>query len=154
MNIYETENFIIEAPEKPHISREDGGHIKIIPKERILDRTELSPEKAKELMKLTMIAGEAMTKGMNARGIDIGRVNYQDMGNWTVFKPEGPYLHIHIYGRAKSAKVQKWGDAVNLPHRETGFYEDFKPLDKDDEKEIKKQIELISKKKKYQGKNW
>lgn len=154
MNIYETENFIVEAPEKPHVSREDGGHLKIVPKERILDRTKLTPKKAKELMRLTMVIGEAFEKGMSERGIDVGRINYQDMGNWTVFKQEGPYLHIHIYGRAKSAKVQKWGDAVNLPHRETGFYDDFKPLDEEDIEEIQKQIEIVSKKDKYKKENW
>ena len=154
MKVYETENFVVEAPEKPHISREDGGHLKIVPKERILDRTKLAPEKAKELMKLTMIVGEAMAIGMNYRGVDVGRINYQDMGNWTVFKPEGSYLHIHIYGRAKSAKVQKYGDAMKLPQRGTGFYDDFKPLNEEDAKEIQKQIEIVSKREKYQEKNW
>lgn len=113
--IYETDNFIVEAVSKPHVARTDGGHIKITPKQRVIDRTELSPEKAEELMRLTMIIGEAMAKGMNKRGIDIGRINYQDNGNWSVFKPEGPYFHYHLYGRAKSAKVQKYGDACYFP---------------------------------------
>ncbi len=154
MKVFETENFVVEAPEKPHVSREEGGHLKIIPKERILDRTLLSPSKAKELMRLTMVVGEALAAGMNNRGIGVGRINYQDMGNWTVLKPEGSYLHIHVYGRAKSAKVQKWGDAMNLPHRDSGFYDDFVPLREDDVKEIQKQIEIISKREKYQDKNW
>ncbi len=154
MKVFETENFVVEAPEKPHVSREEGGHLKIIPKERILDRTLLSPSKAKELMRLTMVVGEALAAGMNNRGIGVGRINYQDMGNWTVLKPEGSYLHIHVYGRAKSAKVQKWGDAMNLPHRDSGFYDDFVPLREDDVKEIQKQIEIISKREKYQDNNW
>ncbi|MFA6119695.1 MAG: hypothetical protein WC688_07265, partial [Parachlamydiales bacterium] len=84
----------------------------------------------------------------------IGRINYQDNGNWSVFKPEGPYLHIHLYGRAKSAKIQKYGDAVYLPQRETGFYDKFEPLNDGDIAEIKKQIEEISKQEKYQDSNW
>ena len=152
--IFETENFIVEAVEKPHITRTDGGHIKIYPKVKKVDRTELTPKEAIELMRLTMIVGEAMAKGMNNRGVDIGRINYQDNGNWSVFKPEGPYLHIHLYGRAKSAKIQKYGDAVYLPQRETGFYDKFEPLNDGDIAEIKKQIEEISKQEKYQDSNW
>ena len=147
--IYKTKNFVVEAVEKPHITRADGGHIKIYPKKRLVDRTQLSPKEAIELMKLTMVVGEAMTTALNSRGIDIGRINYQDNGNWSVFSPEGPYLHIHLYGRAKSAKIQKYGDALNLPHRETGFYDKCKPLNSKDIKEIRKQIEIILKRDKY-----
>lgn len=152
--IFQTENFIVESVEKPHISRPDGGHIKITPKARLVDRTELTPKLAIELMKLTMVAGEAMAKAMNRRGVDIGRINYQDNGNWSVFKSEGPYLHIHLYGRAKSAKVNKWGDACYFPQRETGFYDSFEPLNDGDIEEIKKEIQLISKEEKYQDQNW
>ena len=152
--IHETKNFIVEAVEEPHITRVDGGHIKIYPKMKKVDRTELTPEEANEVMRLTMIVGEAMTKGMNNRGVDIGRINYQDNGNWSVFKPEGPYFHIHLYGRAKSAKIQKYGDAAHFPQRETGFYGGYEPLNEDDVLEIKKQIEEISKQDKYRDENW
>lgn len=89
---------------------------------------------------------------MRRRGIDIGIVNYQDMGNWGGFKPEGPRLHLQIYGRATTATMQKYGDAVQLPHRETGFYDTFKPLNDDDVKEIRKDIEALLKTEKYAGK--
>ena len=152
--IFQTNNFIIIAVEKPHITRTDGGHIIIIPKQKFVDRTQLTPELAIELMRLTMVAGEAMTKALNKRGIDIGRINYQDNGNWSVFKPEGPHLHIHLYGRAKSAKVQKYGDACYFPQMETGFYDSFESLNDSDIEEIRKEIKLIFKQEKYQDKNW
>ena len=152
--IFLTKNFIVEAVEKPHVSRADGGHIKISPKVRLVDRTELSPELAIELMRLTMVSGEAMTKALNQRGVDVGRINYQDNGNWSVFKPEGPYLHIHLYGRAKSAQIHKWGDACYFPQRETGFYDSFEPLNDGDIKEIRKEIELIFKEDKYKDRDW
>lgn len=152
--IFQTKNFTVIAVEKPHISRIDGGHIKIYPKARVVDRTQLSPELAIELIRLTMVAGEAMARALNRRGIDVGRINYQDNGNWSVFKPEGPYLHIHLYGRAKSAKIQKWGDACHFPQRETGFYDTFEPLNDGDIKEIKKEIESIFKQVKYKDQNW
>ncbi len=152
--IYETNNFIVEAPDKPHITRTDGGHIKITPKIKIIDRTKLNPKLAIELMQLTMIMGRAMTIALKNHNIDIGRINYQDNGNWSVFKPEGPYLHIHLYGRTKNAKIQKYGDACYFPQRDTGFYDNFEPLNDDDIKEIQKQIETISQEEKYQNKKW
>lgn len=152
--IFQTVNFTVEAVEKPHVSRTDGGHIKIAPKVKLLDRTKLTPELAIELMRLTMVVGEAMATGLNRRGIDVGRINYQDNGNWSVFKPEGPYLHVHLYGRSKSAKTHKWGDACYFPHRETGFYDDFEPLNDGDIQEIRQEIETIFKQEKYQDKSW
>ena len=138
--IYETDNFIIQAADRPFIDRTEGGHIYIFPKIAVRDRTKLSPKLAIEYMKLSMVVGEALVSAMVRRGVNIGIVNYQDMGNWGVFNPEGPTLHMQIYGRAKTATIQKYGDAVQLPHRETGFYDNFKPLNKDDIKEIRSDI--------------
>lgn len=154
VEIFQTKNFIVETLEKPHVSRTDGGHIFISPKVRLLDRTQLSPELAIEMMRLTMVVGEAMASALIKRGVDIGRINYQDNGNWGVFKPEGPELHIHLYGRAKSAVTQKYGEALRFPFPETGFYDSFEPLNEGDREEIKKEIEIILKQEKYQDQNW
>ena len=86
---------------------------------------------------------------MTKRGIEIGNMNWQEMGNWSVFKPEGITLHIHVFGRAKNAKVQKYGEAVKLPFRETGFYDVFKPLNEEDIKQIKIEIADLLKHDKY-----
>ncbi len=152
--IYQTDNFTVEAPEYPLVTRTDGGHITITPKIRMIDRSKLSPKLAIELMYLTMLIGEAMTTGLIKRGIDIGRINYQDNGNWSVFKPEGPYLHYHLYGRAKSAKIHKYGEACYFPFRDTGFYDGFEPLNEADISEIQRQIELLLKNDKYIFSNW
>lgn len=154
--IYESENFIVEAVEKPHVDRDDGGHIKIYPKVRLLDRQQLSPKHAIELMRLTIVVGQAMTKIMNEHSVDIGRINYQDNGNWTVFKPKGSYLHIHLYGRAKSAKTHKYGQACFLPHREEKpeYYENFKPFNEDDVKDIKTEIERLLNEEKFSDSEW
>lgn len=149
--IYETENFYIQAASRPFIDRAEGGHIYIFPKVAVRDRTQLSPKLAIEYMKLSMVVGEALKSGMSRRGVDIGIVNYQDMGNWGVFKPEGPTLHMQIYGRAITATIQKYGDAVQLPHRETGFYDNFKPLDDDDIREIKTDIQALLMTDKYKS---
>ncbi len=149
--IYETLHFKVLAHDKPHVTREDGGHIVILPRVRVKDRTCLSPPLATELMKLTMMVGEAMATALNRRGIDIGRINYQDNGNWGVFSQEGPYLHIHLYGRAKTAKIQKYGEALYLPQRHTGFYDLFEPLNDGDIAEIRDEIERLSLDPKYQS---
>lgn len=138
--IYKTDNFEICAARRPFIDRSEGGHIYIFPLVPVRDRTMLSGSLAIEYTKLSMIVGEALKSAMGRRGVDIGIVNYQDMGNWGVFKPEGPSLHMQIYGRATTATIQKYGDAVRLPHRETGFYDEFKPLDNEDITEIRKDI--------------
>lgn len=152
--IYETKNFTVEAADEPHITRADGGHIVICPKERVVDRTQLTPKQAIELMRLTMIVGEAMATALNKRGIDIGRLNYQDNGNWGVFEPEGPHLHIHLYRRAKSAKIQKYGESLKFLPRETRFYDNCEPLNKEDVAAIQEQIKLILKKSKYNDTAW
>lgn len=68
-NFYETDNFIVAAPLKLHIPREDGGHIWIRAKEKYFsDRTAFEHRCAIEVMRLTMLLGEAMQMGMKKRG--------------------------------------------------------------------------------------
>src|ERR1035437_7241379 len=123
--IYETDNFIIKSAELPHVyvDRVEGVQISIRPKFTGGDRTLRTPALAIEYMKLSMVAGATRKSAMARRGVDIGLVNYQDMGNWSVFKPEGPTMHMQMFGRALTATIQKYGDAVQLPHLETGFYD-------------------------------
>ena len=150
--IYETENFYIQAAKRPFIDRAEGGHLYLFPKVDVRDRTKLSPSLAIEYTKLSMVIGEALVSAMARRDVTIGIVNYQDMGNWSVFKSEGPTLHMQIYGRATTATIQKYGDAVQLPHRETGFYDGFEPLNAEDIKEIKADIQALLLTEKYSTK--
>jgi diadenosine tetraphosphate (Ap4A) HIT family hydrolase len=141
--IYETTHFIVETPNTPFVDKAEGGHIRIMSKIKVSDRTKLTPEQAIEYMKLSMVAGEALTIIMGKQGIEIGIVNYQEMGNWSVFKPEGVTMHLHIFGRAKTATIQKYGEAVLLPQKKTGFYENFKTLNEEDVKEMRTEIERL-----------
>jgi diadenosine tetraphosphate (Ap4A) HIT family hydrolase len=146
--IYKTKEFNVVAAEKPLIDRKEGGHIVIYPNIRSVDRTQLEPKKAIKLMKLTMLIGKATTLGLKKRGINIGRINYQDNGNWNM------HLHIHVFGRARTAKIQKWREPVYFPPKKTGFYKGFKPLNKQDIAEIRKQIKILLKKPKYKDSEW
>lgn len=141
--IYETKNFIIESHEKPEVDRFEGGHIKISPKIDVGDRTKLTARQAIELMRLTIITGESLIKMMASIGIEIGRINYQDNGNWK------PSLHIHLYGRAKNAVMQKFGDPITPGHKE-----EYKPLNDNDVEILRNEIEAKLKKEKYSDEVW
>lgn len=130
--IFSSDNFIVESHEQPEVDREDGGHIKISPKVPVVDRTQLTPKLATELMRLTIVAGKAMVKVMGDQGIRIGRINYQDNGNW---KPE---LHVHLYCRAIDAKYQKFGDPIKPSHQPQ-----YKPLNSNDIEMVKNEIERL-----------
>jgi len=154
--IYETENFILESHESPHVSREDWGHIKISPKFDIKDRTELSISQAKELMRLTILSWEAYILWMKKSWIEIERINYQDNWNWAYKKDKynaNPHLHIHLYWR-----VLEWErslpDALFFPHKETWFYDWFEKLIESDIENIRKEIINLEKQDKYNLKNW
>ena len=95
----------------------------INPKVTVEDRTHLSRALAIELMKLTMVAGEAMKTVMTRNGIDIGRINYQDNGNWR------HELHVHLYGRARNATLQTYGHPLALPPTAQAFREQMGNLE-------------------------
>ena len=154
--IYKSKSFDVVAAKEPHIDRAEGGHIVIFPRRKVSARQELSPKEAMELMRLTVVVGQAMDEVMQSRGVDIGRINYQDNGNWSVFKSEGPLLHMHLYGRAKSAKTQHYGLSLNFPHKDEHpeFYAKLQPLTDGDIKAIREKITSILKADKFSGKNW
>lgn len=147
--VYEAGHFIVEVPGSPHVDRLDGGHLVIYPKAPLVDRTQLSPLQAIEMVKLTMVVGQAMTSALNRRGIDVVRINYQDNGNWGFHHPAGPKLHIHLYGRARSSRLQKHGEALHLP-RDDDFYRDVQKLNEEDVAAIRAEIEALMKSEKYQ----
>jgi diadenosine tetraphosphate (Ap4A) HIT family hydrolase len=105
-------------------------------------RQELTPQQAVELMQLTIVVGAAMEKVMTAHGVPIGRINYHDDGNWSVFKPGGPQLHYHLYGRARNAVRQPFGQSLYFPHRDKDpeFYAMNKPLTAEDIAAIRQEI--------------
>lgn len=154
--VYESKFYIVKIPKTIIIDRDDGGHIEISPKTRLCDRQALTPKQAIELMRLTSVVGQALPTAMKERGIDIGRVNYQDNGNWDVFSKNGPYLHVHILGRAKNAKVNVYGQALNFPHikENSEYYKNLKPLNADDILLIKREIDRLLDSDAYKNSAW
>jgi diadenosine tetraphosphate (Ap4A) HIT family hydrolase len=147
--ICKTKTFDVEVPEKPFVDRADGGHLRIMSRIKVKDRTELSLDQTVEYALLSEVVGKALERGMTQRDIEIGNVNWQEMGNWSVFKPEGIILHMHVFGRAKGASVQKYGEAIKLPFRDTGFYDSFSKLFKEDVLTIKQNLRELLGMEKY-----
>lgn len=155
MEFFETESYIVEAHPRPFVTRTDGGHIRIRVKDKnISDRTKLSAKQAIELMRLSMVAGEAFEKGMNEMGIPVVKINYQDMGNWAWKTGDKPFLHYHIFGRATNSVKQPFPESVYLPDRSTGFYEGFEPLNEVDISIIKAEMEKLFKEERYSNELW
>lgn len=153
---YETTNFAVFAPTKPHVSREEGGHLCIVHKEakKYKSRLDLTPREAKELIRLSMLAGEAMLRGLKNRGIEIARINYQENGNWSFLRHEQPFFHLHLYGRTTDSHRQHWGEALYLPDPNTNFYNCNIPLNRDDISEILSQFKKLEYSPKYAPENW
>lgn len=141
--IIRTQNFIVESHDTPEVDRNDGGHIKITPIVDVSDRTQLSPQLAIELMRLTIVAGLALTKAMAQQGIEIGRINYQENGNWK------PHLHVHLYGRAVNAQYQKFGDPIIPGHRD-----EYQTLTNEDRTLISQEISTLLLQKEYSDDQW
>jgi diadenosine tetraphosphate (Ap4A) HIT family hydrolase len=148
MTVYKSAHFDIVVPEYPHVTRGDGGHVIINPKVPVEDRTMLAREQAIELMKLTMVAGEAMKTVLTRRGIPIGRINYQDNGNWR------HELHVHLYGRSRDATIQPWGTFLQIPPTRDAFRTrmgQLEPLNAEDVRELKAEIERLLATEKYRA---
>ncbi len=147
MRILESENFDVITPEQPHVSRADGGHLIINPKVVVEDRTHLTRALAVELMKLTLVAGEAMKTVLTRAGIEIGRINYQDNGNWR------HELHVHLYGRAHGATIQTYGHPLSFPPTPQAFKEqmgNLQPLNAGDIAALKAEMVRLLGTEKYQ----
>lgn len=152
--VHETEFFKAIAPLKPHVAREDGGHIIIKPKEKCTSRTDLSPQRAKDVMRFTMLLGEAMIAAMKDRGVTIERINYQDNGNWAFHYGRAPSFHVHLYGRVKDSARQQFGQALVFPTPEDEYYIGLAPLDEDDMQAIREKVAELEKTEQYDLKNW
>jgi hypothetical protein len=154
--IFQSKNFVVEAVEKPLVDRLDGGHVVINPIVRVADRQQLAPYQAIEFMRLSIVTGGAMTTVLRKHGVNIGRINYQDNGNWGVFTKEGPYFHLHLYGRAIDAKIQKYGQACFFPHRneQPEFYSNLKPLTPEDISALRREIENLLLLEKFSDMAW
>ena len=140
--IYETDHFLLTRSARPFVPREEGGHMRIFAKRAgVQERRDFTPEEAVDFIHLSSAAGQALERGLNKRGIRVVKVNFEELGNWAHKYGTELVFHEHIFGRVLGAKHQPYPEAIQLPDRETGFYDGFEPLDDDDLKAIRKEIE-------------
>jgi hypothetical protein len=75
--------------------RDDGGHLILIKKERVRDRSDMTWQEAIDFMRISMAVGKAMYELL-----DVERMNYADLGNWGLDDPGEAKMHLHFFGRA------------------------------------------------------
>ena len=107
--VYDDRYFQVVAPEFPLNSREDGGHLILIKKVPVSDRSELAYQEAIDFMRITMIVGRAM---YDVLGVE--RMNYEDLGNWGLDEAGGAKMHLHFFGRAREQIHQIRGQHMFL----------------------------------------
>lgn len=151
--IFQSKNFVVIAAEKPFVSREEGGHIKVDTKFHGIKNTrkDLTVDEAFEFAFLTSIASEAMETVLVKKGIPIVRMNFLELGNWYAVDGSPEHVHVHIFGRVKDCKHQPFPQAPYLPFRSTGFYQGFIPLTAQDCQDISAEIHRLLKTEKYAG---
>ena len=96
-----------------HIAKEEGGHLIVVPKRHVRERSSLSPSELLEIEFLSIVGAHVLKAVCGADWI-----NYQENGNWQLGNPEKQQMHLHIYGRKRGAKIQTFGDALVFPKLE------------------------------------
>lgn len=107
--IYEDKYFAVFSPPLPLNCRDDGGHLILIKKEPVRDRSDLSWQEAIDFMRISMAVGKAMYEVLG-----IERMNDEDLGNWGLDDPGGPKMHLHFFGRARQQAHQIRGHHIFL----------------------------------------
>ncbi len=143
--IYEDKYFKVVSPEYPLNCREDGGHLILLKKEVVNDRSELSWQEAIDFTRISMMTGRAMYEIL-----EVERVNYEDLGNWGVDKPAGSSMHLHFFGRAKEQLHQIRGSHMMIyPEGHRIYQGHLKPLNEEEVVRLTASIDEIAREDKY-----
>lgn len=155
--VLETQDFTVDAPDKPLHSRDNGGHIVIRPKQHYSEHFDLPLSIAADFMHLSMLVGEAATIVLRKRGLDVARINYQENGNWA-YKPEWkskPNVHLHMFIRTtrerhpdNDSRFQAFPEALTFPPM-GDYYAKFEPLTEEDCADIRDEVLKLSRTGKY-----
>jgi GNAT superfamily N-acetyltransferase/diadenosine tetraphosphate (Ap4A) HIT family hydrolase len=143
--VYEDQYFRVIAPERPLNCRVDGGHLILIKRAQVTDRSDLTVEEAIDFMRISMMVGRAM---YDVLGIE--RMNYEDLGNWGLDEPGGAKLHLHFFGRARRQIHQIRGQHMALFPKDHPIYlGHLQPLDAVDLARLKARLEELAAEEKY-----
>jgi len=143
--IYEDKFFQVISPAFPLNCREDGGHLILLKKEIINDRSDMSWQEGIGFMRISMIVGQAMYEVL-----EIERINYEDLGNWGIDKPQGSYMHLHFFGRSAHSIHQIRGNHLLIyPEGHNIYKGHLTPLNKEETDQLIIAVNEISKEEKY-----
>lgn len=144
--VYEDIYFQVISPEYPLNCRDDGGHLVLLKKETVEDRSEMNWQEAVDFARITMMVGRAMYDVLK-----VERVNYEDLGNWGVDKPQGSKMHLHFFGRAREQTHQIRGSHLMIyPEGHRIYKGHLKPLDEEMVEALKAKIEKLATEEKYE----
>jgi diadenosine tetraphosphate (Ap4A) HIT family hydrolase len=145
ITIYEDRYFSVLIPEHPLNCREDGGHLVMVKKDRVTDRSDMTYREAIDFMRVSMMVGKAMY-----RVLGVERVNYEDLANWGLDDPGGPKMHLHFFGRARMQIHQVRGQHISLFPKGHPIYEGhLKPFTPDEAERLRAAIEEAAREEKY-----
>ena len=143
--IYEDEYFAVFSPPLPLNCRDDGGHLILIKKDQVRDRSDLSWREAIDFMRISMAVGKAMYEVLG-----IERMNYEDLGNWGLDDPGGPKMHLHFFGRARQQTHQIRGHHIFLYPKGHPIYQGhLKPFTAEEIQALRNKVAEILKEDKY-----
>lgn len=143
--VFEDEYFQVISPEFPLNCRDDGGHLLLIKKEKVTDRSDMTYQEAIDFMRISMAVGNAMYEVLG-----IERMNYEDLGNWGIDDPGGAKMHLHFFGRAREQTHQIRGHHMFLyPKGHRIFEGHLKAFSGEDVKKLRAKIEDTLKEDKY-----
>jgi diadenosine tetraphosphate (Ap4A) HIT family hydrolase len=144
--VYEDRYFQVLSPDRPLNCRDDGGHLILIKRQKVTDRSDLTHQEAIAFMRISMAVGRAM---YDVLGIE--RMNYEDLGNWGIDEPDGAKMHLHFFGRAREQVHQIRGHHMFLYPKGHKIYEGghLKPFSEDEVSRLRAQIDAVLRETKY-----
>lgn len=143
--VYEDKYFAVINPVPALNCKDDGGHLLLIKKEKVRDRSDMTWQEAIDFMRISMAVGKAMYEVLN-----IERMNYEDLGNWGLDDPGGSKMHLHFFGRAKEQMHQRRGmNMFFFPKGHMIYKGHLKHFDSEDLTKLRNKIEDIFKEEKY-----
>ncbi len=143
--VYEDKYFEVISPPQPLNCRDDGGHLILIKKEPVHDRSDMTYQEAIDFMRISMAVGKAMYEVL-----EVERMNYEDLGNWGIDDPGGAKMHLHFLGRAKEQIHQIRGHHIFLYPKDHKIYQDhLKALTQDDIQQLRSRVTEILTEEKY-----
>ena len=144
--VYEDKYFKVISPQNPLNCRDDGGHLILIKKNPVTDRSDLTYQEAIDFIRISMAVGKSMSQVLQ-----VERMNYEDLGNWGIDSPGGAKMHLHFMGRAKEQTHQIRGQHIFLFPKGHPIYKGhIMRLSREQLKQLRKRIYKILRKPKYE----